>query len=647
MTGQERKFSENATLVSVTNLKGVIQYCNNDFIEISGYSEKELINAHHNIVRHQDMPKAAFEDLWKTIKNDKPWQGIVKNRCKNGDYYWVDAYVTPVFESGKKVGYQSVRSYPTQKQVKEAEILYRELNADSNKKIPKVSAIRNINITTQVNIMVSLILLSFLITQWKTDHLFNLDPWDLVTNIWIVSLLLALITLCHLGVGQRIKGLNQTIKRISAGDLTERIDMPKRDELGEVIMSIKMLQGRLKAVIGRFSESTQNLVATTDILSDISYQTKLSMDKQHLETELVATAMTEMSSTVAEIAQSTTNTSRLANDAAEATTMGNQLVISTRETVIELSSDISHVSALVNSLAEECAKIIDITDSISGIAEQTNLLALNAAIEAARAGEYGRGFAVVADEVRSLSSRTQNATIDINKMIDSLQHSSKTATKAMADGLSKVQDTVENIENTEAAFSRITQSVADVNDLNMQIATAAEEQSCVAEEMNTNVNSISEQSHSTSDYAQRIKDKTSELIDMTNSLKLQLEQYNLGDSAISFDFGSAKTAHLAWKTRVRDFIQGDTHAITKEQACSHHECQLGRWYYSPAATKYKQSSYFQQIEAPHARLHAIVREVLEAKDQGHLEKAERLYSELGPMSDQIVSLLDKTEHSIR
>ena len=113
MQGKEKNFAQGSTLISITDLSGVIQYCNRDFVEISGYTEQELVGSHHNIVRHPDMPKAAFEDLWQTIKADKPWMGMVKNRCKNGDYYWVDAYVTPVYQGGKKVGYQSVRSCPT------------------------------------------------------------------------------------------------------------------------------------------------------------------------------------------------------------------------------------------------------------------------------------------------------------------------------------------------------------------------------------------------------------------------------------------------------------------------------------------------------------------------------------------------------
>ncbi|HAS6227696.1 TPA: PAS domain S-box protein [Vibrio vulnificus] len=530
MSGNERKFAENATLVSVTNLDGVIQYANRDFIVISGYSEDELVGANHNLVRHEDMPKAAFADLWATVKADKPWQGFVKNKCKNGDYYWVDAYVTPVFENGVKIGYQSVRSCPTRHQVEKAEALYRELRNDPSKSLPKPSFLSQLTLATKVRAIVALAFVTFITTQWREGQLFSLDVAHIASNLWILFLFAMLLHVINGDVVKRIDRLTKILKRISTGDLTERIEILKRDEIGEAVMTAKMLQGRLKAVIGRFGESSHDLVVATDVLIETSHTTKESMNIQHTETELVATAMNEMSSTVAEIAQNTSRTSELAAKADTAAQNGKAMVSDTREIILELSDSLTTISDSISKLASECQQIRDITDSINGISDQTNLLALNAAIEAARAGEAGRGFAVVADEVRTLASRTQESTVEIDTMIEKLQQGSKEAVHAVEGGMQRVMASVEQIQSTESAFTEIVDSVTDVNDMNMQIATAAEEQSSVAEEMNQNVSSISTQSYKTADSVAELEIKVEELTKMSQSLKLQLDQYDLGES---------------------------------------------------------------------------------------------------------------------
>jgi len=647
MSGKQRVFAEGSTLISVTDLQGVIQYCNKDFVEISGYSEQELIGAHHNIVRHPDMPKAAFADLWQTIKDNKPWQGLVKNRCKNGDYYWVEAYVTPVFEHGKKIGYQSVRSCPTQQQIDSATSLYADLNRNPEKKLPQPGFTQRIKLATKINVLTALILLSFLLAQHSGNHLFTTDPLHIALNLIFIGLGVYMSFLINNDVIGRIRSMNKLIKKISSGKLTDNIRISKRDELGDALLSVKMLQGRLKAIIGRFSESTQSLGLAIDVLSETSYQTKHNMDRQQTETDLVATAMNEMSATVTEIAENTSRTSELAAQTDEVAHIGKQIVESTKSTIMELSDDIGNISETINMLAEECQQIRDITAAISGIADQTNLLALNAAIEAARAGEHGRGFAVVADEVRMLSSSTQESTVEINTMIEQLQDGSSKAVVAMEKGLEKVKQSVEQIQETDTAFTQIVDSVTNVNDMNMQIATAAEEQSAVTEEMNTNVHSISTQAERTSGNVAQLEDKVGSLTEMLSSLKLQLDQYDLGETASHFDFDKAKSAHLSWKIKVRDFLQGNRAAITKDQVCSHRECAMGKWYYTEGVKNYGTNSYFKKIEAPHARLHQIIKEVYEMYEMDELEKADKLYLELAPLSDEIVSLLDKTEKSVR
>lgn len=646
MSSQERKFPENSTLISVTDLKGVIQYCNKDFIDISGYSENELINSNHNIVRHPDMPKAAFSDLWQTIQSNTPWQGLVKNKCKNGDYYWVDAYVTPVYEKGEKIGYQSVRSCPTKEQVDSAKSLYIKMKSDSSLALPKPPLHERIKLATKVNVFILLLASIFIFAQFSADHLITSEIEHISLNILFTLILIRLFYIFNKDVVVRLEKVIKTLRNISSGDLCENIKISKKDEVGEILMSAKMLQGRLKAVIGRFTDSTNNLGVSIDVLSDTSYQTKLNMNRQHSETDLVATAMNEMSSTVEDIAQNTSKTSELAAATDTIANKGIEIVETAKNTIHELSNDITNISETINLLAQECQQIRDITASISGIADQTNLLALNAAIEAARAGEHGRGFSVVADEVRVLSSRTQDSTVEINTMIEQLQDGSSKAVLAMEKGLNRVNQSVEEIEKTEKAFSSIVESVTNVNDMNLEIAAAADQQATVTEEMNENVNSISTQSYKTTENVVHIEEKLNSLSSMLSSLKVQLSQYELGESVSKFDFAQAKSAHLSWKSKVRDFLEGDQNAISKEQICSHRECMLGKWYYNEGVKSYGSSTYFEQIEKPHARLHQIVKEVYDLYEDGELDKAGELYTELAPLSEKIVSLLDKTEKSL-
>ncbi|TCS40213.1 methyl-accepting chemotaxis protein [Reinekea marinisedimentorum] len=523
----EKKFSESSTLISVTDLQGDIQYCNRDFINISGYTEQELIGAHHNIVRHPDMPKAAFADLWSTVKADKPWQGMVKNRCKNGDFYWVDAYVTPVFENGKKVGYQSVRSCPTREQVAKAEALYKEMRQDAGKQLPKPRFWKNLNIKYKLNGLLLVLFLTVLGLEIESGSLFRATLSHELLNLSVLGLIIWLSVIVNKHCLTRVSELNSHLRRISAGDLTENIRIERKDEIGEAVAATKMLQGRLKAVMGRFSDSTNDLATATEDIAETSSETRTSMNHQHAQIDLVATAMHEMSATVNEIAQNSARTSELAATADKAASSGKVLIADTRTTITELSEDITEVAQSINVLADECQEIKDITKTITGISEQTNLLALNAAIEAARAGEMGRGFAVVADEVRVLASRTQSSTVEIDGMISRLIEGSNKAVSAMELGLQRVQESVERIRNADDSFDQIVASVTDVNDMNTQIATAAEEQSSVAEEMNTNVQNISDFSYKTNASAEALQERIAELRQMTASLRLQTSQYKL------------------------------------------------------------------------------------------------------------------------
>lgn len=526
VTNKEVTFSQRSNLVSITDLQGVIQYCNRDFIEVSGYSEAELLNQNHHIVRHPDMPPAAFEDLWNTIKADKPWRGMVKNRCKNGDYYWVDAYVTPVFKGQTKVGYQSVRSCPSAAQKQQAEALYRAMRADSSMKLPHKFRITDQSLRLRLGLLSGitglLTLCNLAIIEMGIRGWYEFLPTILI----MLSLLFTSWTVNRRMI-QPLREMVKQMRKMAAGDLTVRIEADNKDEIGEMLMAAKLFQARLRTVLGQFNESSHKLVNAADVLADANQQTQDGMLRQHGETDQVATAMNEMSATVQEVANNAANASQLANDAQSAAEQGGAVVDTTRTAIEQLASEVSETSKVVDQLAADSKMISTITDTISTIADQTNLLALNAAIEAARAGEHGRGFAVVADEVRSLASSTQDATSEIRSMIDNLHTGIDTAVDVMARGMSQAEQAVTQVQETESSFSSIAESVVQVNEMNIQIATAAEEQSSVTEEMNRNLQAISGLSDSTAETTEQLQQAADSLTEISLALQKQIAHFEL------------------------------------------------------------------------------------------------------------------------
>ena len=589
VTQKEVNYDETITIVSMTDPKGIITYVNRDFLDISGFTEEELIGQSHNIVRHPDMPPAAFQDLWDTVKGGKPWSGIVKNRCKNGDHYWVEAFVTPLYEGDRLVGYQSVRTRPTRDQVSTAEGLYRKLNEGQLKQVPNRRSIFDISL--RIRIFSALALLGLLalatgitgvvgsnlinerfsaikgsdttlqqlerlsaeerpadggaalaaavrahVTESKRHEQLNAEAKrvaDVTRNLVILICLTGLIVILvtgHLLSRHVINPMYQVMeiaKGIAGGDLKQVIRVKNLDEIGQMLQALKMMQARLRTLIGRIAESSSTLVSAGTQLSAMTEQTRDGMSAQQSETAEVADAMSRMAETIRGVAQETLEGANAAEEANQGTVEGRQVMEQTIASINGLAAQVEKATGVIEKLGEESQAIGTILDVIGGIAEQTNLLALNAAIEAARAGDQGRGFAVVADEVRSLAARTQESTQQIQEMIERLQSGTQDAVRTMHEGTTKVEESVHQAEGAGEALRGIAEVVGNINAMNTRVAAAAEEQSGVAEGIDEKLGRITHLSQQTSQSAEETAAAGAQIARRANDLEEIVGQFEV------------------------------------------------------------------------------------------------------------------------
>lgn len=346
-------------------------------------------------------------------------------------------------------------------------------------------------------------------------------------QIEMMSLLIVGLALClALGIllprfaGARLNALLERLKSIAEGDgdLTQRLETTGKDEFGQIAHEFNVFVANLQESIANVVAVSNQLADKSNYIDKESNSTSQTADRQRQETTMAATAINEMSATVLEVARNTSSAADSAKSADQCAVDGQKIVTAMARGVEALAEEIETSSSAINLLKEDSVSVGAVLDVIRGIAEQTNLLALNAAIEAARAGEQGRGFAVVADEVRTLAQRTQESTQEIREVIERLQGGADTAVERMTGSSRKVGENVDAANNAGAALANITEAVKQIVDLNVQIASAAEEQTTVTEEINRNMVNISEQTDITAESAQSLATAAQELRNLSDNL---------------------------------------------------------------------------------------------------------------------------------
>ena len=457
VTHQEFDFPDDVTLMSTTDADSIITYANTTFAQVSGFTNEELVGQPHNAVRHPDMPREAFADMWATLRRGEPWTALVKNRRKNGDHYWVRANAIPVMRNGEPQGYMSVRTKAPHDESAAADALYRAFREGKagQRRFHKGLVIRTgllriaslsqtMSVRARVHSALCVLAPAVVGAGWACGLAGGgLAAFAAVT----AGLATAAGVWLDAQIARPLMQLRDEALRVATGESRSGVRMNRVDEIGMTLRTINQLGLMFRWLVDDVSEQVLNVQRASNEIAQGNNDLSARTEQASTSVQQTAASMAEMTATVSSNAETALQANQLSVSASDAAERGGQAV--------------SEVVATMNDITASSRKISDIIGVIDGIAFQTNILALNAAVEAARAGDQGRGFAVVAGEVRALAQRSANAAKEIKTLIGASVERVESGAR-IVDGAGKtMEDIVTQVKRVSDLIAEISSSTAE------------------------------------------------------------------------------------------------------------------------------------------------------------------------------------------
>ena len=497
ITQSEFDYPADLMLVSTTDTQGLITHCNAAFVAISGYSYEELIGQNHNLVRHPDMPPEAYQDLWHTIQQGHPWTGLVKNRRKNGDYYWVQANVTPILENGQPTGYMSVRVKPDRQQIQAAQALYAQMTAGRTSGntsfylqsgqvrhkgwVGLLERAQRLSLTSSLGVALAMLIALGMLPQ--VLELQGLARVGLQFGTLLCGAALVM-TWFHYSVATAIEAAARFGNDMAGCNLRTTVTAHYPSSMAPLFDSLRQIQINLRAVVGDVRSEMAGFTQSAAEIASGGINLAARTESQASSLEQTSASMEQISSTV----------KHTADTAAQVLQQSKQ----STHLAIQGGDAVQKMGLAMQSINDSSGQMREIISVIEGIAFQTNILALNAAVEAARAGDQGRGFAVVATEVRALAARSAAAAKQIRTLIAQSAEHIGAGTQQMASAEATMSSVLQSVSSMGALVELISNAaheqalgISQVNEAVTQLDTVTQQNAALVDESTSTSNSLS------------------------------------------------------------------------------------------------------------------------------------------------------------